>query len=249
MNKKNSAKKAVKSTNLIIIDASGSMQTKESEVKGGLKQLLTDIKNDALNDKKAEISTIVVDFSSGGDFQVLVNTKDSKDLDVTLGENYSTRGMTALYDAIGKGFQLAGDEKNVFVTIITDGQENDSKEFDSTAVTKLMDKHKKKGWALTFMGTTETAIQQAKSWGIAAGNTMVFADSTRGVTASLTATANARKAYYNMTSGTSGSAGASGMAGVSGSATYKSKAGKDVFTTADNLLQSQVEQDVLDDQK
>lgn len=234
MPKKTPTKKGVNVTNLIIIDASGSMTTKANEVRGGINQLLADIKKDADTDKKNKIETIVVDFSSGGDFNVLVNEKDSKKLDVTIGDNYRTRGMTALYDAIGKGFQLVGkDKKDVFVTIITDGEENASIEFNGSAVKDLMDKHKKKGWALTFMGTTETSLRQATDWGIARGNTMAFADNSRGVGQTMTMMSNARKAHYSYST--------AGGQSVN-SATYTSNKGKTVTTSMDSLLQSQKDQ-------
>lgn len=229
--KPSTPKKKGEVTNLIIIDASGSMASKEAEVKGGLKQLLSDIKTDAKKDKNTKISTIVVDFSSGNDFNVLVNSKDSKDLDDKIGDKYTTRGMTALYDAIGKGFQLVDSKaKSVFVTIITDGEENSSQEYSGKDVNDLMDKHKKKGWALTFMGTTQASIAQAKNWGISPGNTMAFADNARGVGQTFTLASNARKAHYNMT--VTNSVGAE----------YMSMKGKKLTATKDDLLQSQVDQ-------
>ncbi len=70
--------KVTKVTNLIILDASGSMMSKTSEVRGGLKTILDQIKSDANKDvEKAQVATIVTDFASHGDFQIVVNEKDS----------------------------------------------------------------------------------------------------------------------------------------------------------------------------
>lgn len=196
---KKTAKKKATMTNLIIIDASGSMSDKAGEVKGGVKELLKQIKKDAIKDKaKLKTSTIVVDFSGQGDFNTLVNINDSTGVEDNLADNYTTRGMTALYDAIGKGFAMVGEkEKNVFVSIVTDGQENDSKEFTHTKVKELIEDKKKLGWTVTFMGTTDMAIRDAQSMGISKGNTMSFADSSRGVRTSQLVMNSARNAYYS----------------------------------------------------
>lgn len=190
-----------KLTNLIIVDASGSMSSKKPEVIGGLKQLFTDIQKDAKKDKKkVTTTTIVVDFSSSFDFRILINTEDSSKLDVSVAENYSTRGSTALLDAIDKGFALVPPKQNsVFVSILTDGEENDSKEATSEFITSLIAEKKKEDWVITFMGTSEDSIKKAKSMGIAGGNTMFFANNANGVKHSFNKMSNVRSAYYTST--------------------------------------------------
>lgn len=198
--KKAATKKVAKKniTNLIIIDASGSMTSKVDEVIGGLKQLFGQIKEDMKKDKKlVNVRNIVLDFSSYKDTNILVDSKNADDLKDSIAELYTTRGMTALLDAIGKGFSMVDkNEDGVFINILTDGEENDSKEFTSSQITDLIDNAKKKNWAVTFMGTTENSIKTAKSWGISAGNTMSFADNERGVKMSMTRSRNARSTYY-----------------------------------------------------
>lgn len=186
--KKTTVKKTL--TNLIILDASGSMSGNIPEVRGGLKQIFSDIKKNEKTGKTNIVQkTIITDFSGAGDFNVLVNSKTSgTDLKDELADSYNTRGMTALYDAIYKSFALVPKtEKNVFVSIFTDGAENDSKEFKSPEVKKLIADKKKLGWAITFIGANEEAATNATSLGIS--GTM---------------------------SGTSGVSGAAGQSGTSG---------------------------------
>lgn len=185
-------------TNLIVIDASSSMNNKIEEVKGGLRQLFTQIKTDAIKDKTKVITrTIVLDFSSFGDVNILVDSEDSSLLTESLANGYTTRGMTALFDAIGRGFNMIkGDQTGVFINIITDGQENDSKEMTAEAVKKLIEEGKSKKWGITFMGTTEAAISTATSWGISAGNTLKFADTKEGMNKSLAKMRSVRSTYY-----------------------------------------------------
>ena len=151
-----------KFTNLIIIDASGSMTSKASEVIGGLKSLFQDIRNDAQKNPDVLSRTLVVEFSSAGDFRVIVDSTDPLDLKDSVAESYKTRGMTALFDAIGKSFNMVLENQDgVFVNILTDGEENDSKEFTSESVKKIIEEAKNKKWALTFMGTREEDVVAA----------------------------------------------------------------------------------------
>lgn len=193
--KKNKVKKL---TNLIILDASGSMQSKTNEVRGGLKTLLEQIKSDATRDDgEVKTATIVTDFSSHGDFQVVVNEKDSVNVNTGHADRYTTRGMTALYDAIYKSFDLvSSDQDSVFVTIFTDGGENDSKEITYEGIKSLIGNRKEKNWVITFMGTTEADLKNAESLGISKGNTMMFANTSTGVMDSMSSLVSARTAYY-----------------------------------------------------
>lgn len=166
-------------TNLIIIDASGSMGSRVGDVKGGLKQMFEDIKKQEggstlfKNSEKNKSTTIVVDFSN--DFRVLVKTESADDLVESIADNYAVRGSTALYDAIGKTFSMVDDkEEKVFVNIITDGEENASMEWNATKIKALIEAKKEKGWAILFIGADENCIERAVSLGITRGNTMAF---------------------------------------------------------------------------
>lgn len=183
-----------KITNLIIIDASGSMASKADEVKGGLKQLFKDIASDK-ETKALKQRTVIIDFSGAGDVRTLIDSEDTpKD---SIANDYTTRGMTALYDAIGYGFSLVAKEKNVFVSILTDGDENDSKEYKYSAIKDLMENKRKnaKGWVITFMGTTEESIAKAQSMGISIGNTMWFSNSDMGVNKAMKMSNRSRAMY------------------------------------------------------
>jgi len=188
-----------KITNLIIIDASGSMIGKKEEVKGGLKQLFSSIKSDMQKDsKKVIMRNIVLDFSNSGDIRTLVDSTDVNMLDDNIADNYTTRGLTALLDAIGRGLSMVDkNEYAVFVNILTDGEENDSKEYNSTQISKMIEEAKNKKWAVTFMGTTEASIQKARSLGVTVGNTMTFADTRDGVALSMKKSLSARANYYS----------------------------------------------------
>jgi uncharacterized protein YegL len=71
--------------NLIILDASGSMESKKEDVKGGLKQLFDDIKeNTKLNQR-----VIIAQFDNT--FKVLCDV-DASELDYSIIEKYKPSG-------------------------------------------------------------------------------------------------------------------------------------------------------------
>jgi hypothetical protein len=192
-----------KITNLIIIDASGSMTRKADEIRGGLKMIFKEIKDDiALGE--AKIRTIVTQFSSPGYFKELVNSKKAEKLTDKLADAYTPQGMTALFDAIGQGFQLVPKgQDSVLVTILTDGQENSSQEYDKAAITKLIS-DKKAGspaWTITFMGTTEQAMRDAQSWGVSKGNSLRVSNDSKGFNKSMRNYSKMRSQHFNASVG------------------------------------------------
>ena len=192
--------KKKKFTTLLVVDASGSMGDKIAEVIGGLKQIFADIKADAVANPDVEMQTIIVDFSYAKDIRIIINTSDSSLLTDKLAESYATRGNTALYDAIAYGFGLVPEgQDGVFVTIMTDGLENDSKVQTSITLKELVEAKKQLGWGITFMGTTETAVHDAVKFGVSFGNTMTFMDSADGVESAMNMSSNTRAAYYSGT--------------------------------------------------
>ena len=78
-------------------------------------------------------------------------------------KDYVPGAATPLYDAIGQAITktYAQTEKtdNVLVTILTDGEENSSTEFDLKMVKRLIDKQKEQGWTFTFIGTDNLDVE------------------------------------------------------------------------------------------
>lgn len=188
-----------KITNLIIIDASSSMDNKTEEIRAGIKDILSEIKSDMKkNADEAKTKTIVCQFSNRGSFKVLLNTSKKSKIKKSIANDYKPNGMTALYDAIGQAFALVGKKQDgVFVSILTDGEENASQELNGDDVKKLFAEAKEKAWGLTFMGTTEGAINHATSLGISRSNTFQYADNERGADLSNKMKSTSRSLYYN----------------------------------------------------
>jgi uncharacterized protein YegL len=185
--------------NLIILDASGSMSNKVSEVINGMNKLLKDIHTNQKKEKGIKNRVFITDFSSHGDFNVLVDNQKIKAVNPFTRKTYVPRAMTALYDAVAKSIALIPDDaKYVFVSIFTDGLENDSKEFNADYIKSKIEQFKEVGWDFNFFGTSEESMYQAQRMGINRNKTITYDDSEEGVFYSLETTSDLQKNYQKI---------------------------------------------------
>jgi hypothetical protein len=141
---------------VIVLDESGSMGSCKSDTIGGVNLFLN-------NQKKiqGEVSVTLVKFS---DYYKIVNNAVPLDQIIYLDEdNYNPSNTTALLDAVGKtinniGKRLANTpeperpEKVIF-TIITDGYENDSREFTRDQIFQMVSNQRNNySWEFIFLG-------------------------------------------------------------------------------------------------
>ena len=107
-----------------------------------------------------------------------------KDADKLTKEKYDPCCCTPLFDAIGKTVKTLKkkiadvEDSAVLVTIITDGYENSSKEWDGKAVSKLIEECKEEGWMFSFIGAGEDVVKVATT--ISITNTMVWENTAEG---------------------------------------------------------------------
>ena len=144
-----------------ILDMSGSMSALRDDTIGGYNALLDKQKElgKENNELKARVTTVLFDDR----YILLHDGVDINDVQHITSREYAPFGMTALYDAIGRtihhvGEQLAAmpEEERpalVSVTIITDGQENASREYNQHAVRNMIKEQRDKySWVFSFIG-------------------------------------------------------------------------------------------------
>ena len=66
---------------------------------------------------------------------------------------------------------------HVIVAIVTDGQENSSREFTIAKVKNLIEENQARGWDFVFLGADLGAITVAQNCGFAAGQTAYYESS------------------------------------------------------------------------
>lgn len=160
-----------KTTELVfIIDRSGSMSGLESDTIGGFNSML---KQQQSVDGKAFVTTVLFD----DEYELLHDRVGIQNVKPLTEKDYTTRGSTALLDAIGKTIhnirkaqKEASEEdrsEKVMFFIITDGHENASRRYTFQMIQDRIKHYKKKhGWEFLFFGANMDAIAEAAKIGI-----------------------------------------------------------------------------------
>lgn len=142
----------------LVVDRSGSMRSLQQEAEGGINALISE------------------QFELDGKLTVtLAQFDDSFDTVERMATEKFTyylipRGMTALYDAVGREIaktgedlaNLAEDERpsKVLFVIVTDGQENASQEYDVDQIKKRVEHQQDVyNWEFQFIGVDQAAWQ------------------------------------------------------------------------------------------
>ena len=209
---------------LLILDRSGSMSSCWTSTINGLNEQLGTIRD--LENKYPEqryfISLVVFD----AEIDTILDDKPVSEIKDFDGTEFPPRGMTALHDAMGISItnlktKLAKKDKNsdsistALVVVMTDGDENHSKEHTSESVKKLIDElDSNSAWTFSFMGANQDAILTASSFGIGVGNSINYFSSMNGASA-----ANSTLSKALMSRGASNNVCYSTSIATSGSAT------------------------------
>lgn len=80
--------------------------------------------------------------------------------------DFKPDGSTALMDAVGKTIERFSSDPNVFIVILTDGQENSSINFTMKDINNLIREHKLKGWRFKFLGTNQDSWNVGHKMGL-----------------------------------------------------------------------------------
>ena len=170
---------------VFIIDKSGSMGGLETDTIGGYNAML---KKQQAVEGECHITTVLFD----NDTELLHDRIDIKAVSPITDKQYSVGGSTALLDAIGSAVHKIGNvqkhtaddyqAEKVMIIIITDGQENSSREYSSAQVKTLIEQKKENcGWEFIFLGANIDAVETARDFGICADRAQNYHADSEGV--------------------------------------------------------------------
>jgi uncharacterized protein YegL len=163
--------------NLIILDESGSMQSIKEATISGFNEVVQTVKGVEQQFPEQEHFISLVTFNGLGIKTLLWNEPVAKGEQID-GTKYQPDSLTPLFDAMGFSFTRLKQEVssktdyNVLVTILTDGQENDSKEYSGSAIKALIDELSMQNWTFTYIGANHDVVDFALK--ISIQNTMTF---------------------------------------------------------------------------
>lgn len=156
---------------VFILDKSGSMSGLESDTIGGYNSML---KKQQSIEGECHITTVLFD----NYYELLHDRIDIKAVSLITEKEYQVGGSTALLDAIGNTIHKIGNAQKhtaenyraekVMLVIITDGEENSSREYSAEKVKAQIERQKTKfGWEFIFLGANIDAVLTAGRFGIA----------------------------------------------------------------------------------
>ena len=184
--------------NLIILDESGSMESIKNTIIQGFNEIVQTVKGIALQYPEQEHLISFFTFNGLGN-KTLHFCEPVEKLEQIDEKKYQPDASTPLYDAMG--YTLAKLKKelesktdyNVLVTILTDGEENSSKEFTGSAIKKIVEDLTQRGWTFTYIGTDHDVEKFAAS--ISITNIMHFSKNDVDMEAMFVKEKSARVAY------------------------------------------------------
>ena len=184
--------------NLIILDESGSMDSIKETVIQGFNEVVQTIKGIEKQFPEQEHFISFVSFNGLGHKLLHFGDPASK-LKQINAKRYNPNASTPLFDAMGfsinklKQYLKDQADYNVLVTILTDGEENASREFSNKDIKKLVEKLKQNRWTFTYIGADHDVEKMAFSLSI--NNTMVFEKNKADIQAMFAKERSARANY------------------------------------------------------
>jgi uncharacterized protein with von Willebrand factor type A (vWA) domain len=161
---------------ICILDKSGSMWRLVDDTIGSFNQFIEDQK-----EAKGKAKVTLVMFDSAGTYDVKYSRKKLKNVNPLDRTSYVPGGNTALLDAVGKTLTDLGDLDKAIVLIITDGEENDSEEYNRDTIRDMVKTREEEGWQFHYLGVGIDNFHDAFSMGISPQFTSAFSGDAKGV--------------------------------------------------------------------
>lgn len=168
----------------VVLDRSGSMEPLLNDTLGSF--------NKFLKDQKAVPGDAVFTLALFDDqYKLVHDCVPISEVPELTKETYVIGGMTALLDAIGKTINATGAKlaamkeedrpSKVIFVVLTDGEENSSKEFKHDKVMEMLEHQRTKySWECLFLGAGKDAIKAGTSMGFASTSSYQYSASAAG---------------------------------------------------------------------
>ena len=164
---------------IAIIDRSGSMEDIVDDASGGFNAFLSKQQKDV----KGECRLTYVQFHNV--YEIVHDGIPIQEMQPLDRSTFVPRASTALRDAIGQTINVVGarlantpEEQrpgNIVVVILTDGQENSSREFSQAQIKQMIEHQTEKyGWAFVYLAQNVDAFATGRSLGLDAAHPGVY---------------------------------------------------------------------------
>jgi uncharacterized protein YegL len=166
----------------IILDRSGSMQGRESDVVGGVNSFIV---GQQTIDQPACLALVRFDSQAIERFREMQDLKEVKPI---MAADFVPRGGTPLLDALGQTINTLEEDwrrekpERAIVVVVTDGYENASHEFTKAKIKEMIEARQASGmWAFIYLGADVDAFAEGASMGFSESNTAGFTNTSAGI--------------------------------------------------------------------
>ena len=186
--------------NLVILDASGSMETIYTQALTGVNETLATIRMAQEEHPELQQYVTLASFSAGAHFlNRIYSAKPIAEARNITRDDYPLLGCTALYDAMGTCIselqQKITHGDRVLVTVITDGYENASRTWNGHQIKSLVEELRQMGWTFTYIGADQDVEKVAGEIGVQ--NTLRFSANAEETDAMFEKERCCRRKYYS----------------------------------------------------
>lgn len=194
--------------NLIIVDESGSMSHLREVTLSGINETIGTIRNAQKEFAQTQVHTLtLVTFDTDSNRPAVRTMIDNQPIaNVKKFRDYMPNGCTPLYDAMGQSLTrlhtlIKGDvDASAVVTVLTDGLENASREWNAQSLRKLIEQLKQEGWSFSYMGSAHDVKEVTDLLSIE--NVVEFSHDQLGAGNTWGRERSSRRAYYQKMSDT-----------------------------------------------
>ena len=184
--------------NLIILDESGSMESIKRAAINGMNETVQSIRDAQKKHDDQEHIVSLVSFNSS-EIKGIYDCVPVAEVKELTDKEYVPDCCTPLSDAMGLSLNhlraKVNDKDKVLVTIITDGEENSSSEYNSAAIKALVDSLKEKGWVFAYIGANQDVLKVAQT--ISITNVMNFSSTDFGTTSAIASLRKSRDRMFS----------------------------------------------------
>jgi hypothetical protein len=187
----------------VVLDRSGSMSSIREETISGFNVYLDRLRDD--KDHKYWVSLTQFDLNEGPELTVTWADKPLEEIGQLTMADYQPRGGTPLHDAIGECIKRTESKgRAVTMVIITDGEENSSREYKLDDIKALVKQKEGEGWTFVFLGADiDSYATGVSGYGVSMGATANYQKTAGSVHAlyANVAASTLKRAYSNSTRG------------------------------------------------
>lgn len=185
----------------LVVDRSGSMNSIRKEAYEAINEQIAQIKANAHLTGDTYVTYVQFD----GTVETVFDKRPVSELEAITWDQYNPRGSTAIRDAVGHTVSVLKsgveetDDTGYLVVLISDGEENASKEYSPAAIKTLMDALREtKKWTFSYMLSGRTVEQMqdfGRSFAVPTANMATFTADSAGMKSASLRVANSIGMY------------------------------------------------------